>query len=600
MATIQLKNFGGEIPKLSDRLLPDNMAARAENTKLYSGELRAWRNAKQVQQITGAITTTYRVPYGGNDYWLNWGDIVDVIRTPLVNDQYDRRYWTGESGKGPQVNSAQRISTGSTSYNLGVPVNTAAITVTPATTGTPTDEVRYYVITYVTAWGEEGVPCDPVSATGDATGNWTIGNLPTTTIPANNVDKIRIYRTVTGYSSADFFFVGEKTIDATSTFVDSLSNADAALNNLLESSSYDPPPSGLLGLISHPNGFLVGFVGRDIYMSEPYRPHAWPASYITSVAYNIVGFGIVGTTIIVLTESASYALSGVHPSTMVLSQSKIVEPCISKRSIVSFQNGVVYASENGLVFTNGITVDNITLPVMTIEEWDSTYKSTSLMGAKYDDRYIGIKGSEGFIYDFKSQKEAFVQLSSGVTIEGIYSDETTGKVYLNYSQGVYQFDPSDTQITPYTWKSKEFVAPKPLNFGAAQLRYYIPEPLGGTDPGLIAAVTAQNVALGQPKATLGVNTIGKPYDKTIAYAPRRGVLGANGLYPIARLSSEVATVLIRFYADNRLVYEHTTLQTGPFNLPSGYKADIWQFEIVSNVNIQSLDIAESRQELSTL
>ena len=600
MAFIQLKNFGGLIPKLSVRLLPDNMASVAENTKLYSGELRAWRDPKFLTSLTGGVTTTYRAKYSGSDYWLNWPDVVDIVRTPLVNDQYDRRYWTGESGKNPQVNSIQRIAAGSTAYDLGVPVNTSAITVTPSSTGTPTDEVRYYVITYLTAWGEEGVPCDPVSATGDSTASWTIGNLPTSPITANNVTKIRIYRTITGYESSDFFFVGEKTIDATSTFVDSVSNADAALNNTLESTTYYPPPTTLLGLVSHPNGFLVGFSGKDIYMSEPYQPHAWPPSYILSVPYNVVGFGIVGTTVVVLTESASFALTGTHPSVMTLAQSKVVEPCISKRSIVSFSSGVVYASENGLIFTNGLTNQNITLPIMTIEHWDKTYKSTSLIGAKYDDRYVALNGQTGFIYDFKAQKEAFTSLSFTYNIEGIYSEELSGKLYMNYNNGVYQFDPSDTNITPYTWKSKEFVAPKPLNFGAIQVRYKLPDVLSGSDPNLIAEVTSQNVALGQPLATLGNNTLGFRYDKTISYRPYRGVLGGSGLFPLSELANVSAQFLLEVYANGTLKHTQTTLQSEPFHLPSGYKADIWQFRVVSNVDIQSIDIAESKFDLASL
>ena len=600
MATIGLRNFGGMVPKLASRLLPDNLAADTENAKLYSGNLQAWRAPKLVKAIGGPVTSTYRVAYLGTDYWLNWGSDVDIVRTPLVNDTYQRRYWTGETGKGPQVNSAARIASGDPSFDLGVPINTAAITVTPGATGSALDETRFYVITYVTDWGEEGAPCLPVSATGDPTSTWTIGNLPTSTIPSNNVTKIRIYRTITGYNSSDFFYVGEKVIDATSSYADSLSNADAALNNLLESTTWDPPPSTLKGLISHPNGFLVGFSGRDVYMSVPYRPHAWPADYTVSVAYDIVGLGVVGSTIIVLTESSSYAINGIHPQSMTVAQSSIVEPCISKRSIVSFPSGVIYASNNGLVFTNGIESRIITQPIMTIEDWDRDYKSSSIIGVKYDQRYIAFDGVSGFIYDPTSQKEVFVKLKFDFAIEGAYSDETTGKVYLGSNQNVYQFDPSDTNITPYTWKSKEFVAPKPLNFGAYRIKFTVPSVLAGTDPNLISDTQAENTALSTPWNVLGGHMLGGPHRSTTKYDPERGVLGGSGLIPISSLSSATAQLFFRVYADRNVVYEAIVSDEKGHNLPGGFKADLWQFEVVSNLNIHSIDIAESRRELAAI
>ena len=39
------------------------------------------------------------------------------------------------------------------------------------------------------------------------------------------------------------------------------------------------PPATLKGFIAMPNGFLIGFDGNNIYMSEAYHFHAWPAEY---------------------------------------------------------------------------------------------------------------------------------------------------------------------------------------------------------------------------------------------------------------------------------------------------------------------------------
>ena len=71
----------------------------------------------------------------------------------------------------------------------------------------------------------------------------------------------------------------------------------------LETTNYSLPPAGLQGIIAMPNGFLMGWVGSDVYCSEPYQPHAWPVEYITSTEYPVVGMGVLGTTCVVCTRA---------------------------------------------------------------------------------------------------------------------------------------------------------------------------------------------------------------------------------------------------------------------------------------------------------
>ena len=47
MAAIRLLNFNGQLPILSDRLLPENASADADNLLLLSGELRGVRKLQE-------------------------------------------------------------------------------------------------------------------------------------------------------------------------------------------------------------------------------------------------------------------------------------------------------------------------------------------------------------------------------------------------------------------------------------------------------------------------------------------------------------------------------------------------------------------------
>jgi hypothetical protein len=129
MAGMKLEGFNGLIPRTSDRLLTPMSATVARNTKILSGELRGFRRLTEEVDLTGCTSVlrrAYRVPGGGvgSIEWLcfNTRDI-DIVRSPLVNDTFDRYYWAGV-GERPQMNTADNIHTGLPPYWLGIPIPT--------------------------------------------------------------------------------------------------------------------------------------------------------------------------------------------------------------------------------------------------------------------------------------------------------------------------------------------------------------------------------------------------------------------------------------------------------------------------------------------
>jgi hypothetical protein len=131
------------------------------------------------------------------DTWLTFDSRdVDIVRSPIVNDSYDRYYWAGDGR--PRMNTYANIYAGTPGpYFLGVPAPTNALSVAPPA---GTDETRAYVYTFVTTFGEEGPPSPPVVATGDA-GTWALTNMDTVVPDAASRPpnfKINIYRTVSG------------------------------------------------------------------------------------------------------------------------------------------------------------------------------------------------------------------------------------------------------------------------------------------------------------------------------------------------------------------------------------------------------------------
>ena len=216
MPSLDLQQFGGIAPKISERKLPDGAAVTANNVRLESGDLAPLKTHTDIsaELRAGVVKSIYQY---GND-WFSWTTDVDAIGSPIARDVYDRVYYTGDGV--PKVTS-NLIATGvgadpQFAYDLGVPAPTVAPNIVTITGEDPDpenfsdDETRFYVYTYVTEYGEEGPP-SPVSAVANVLSpdqTVTVG----TSNPVSNTQNItakRIYRTSTSGSFTGFFLVKE-------------------------------------------------------------------------------------------------------------------------------------------------------------------------------------------------------------------------------------------------------------------------------------------------------------------------------------------------------------------------------------------------------
>jgi len=170
MAGLKIEGFGGVIPRLGARLLPNNGAQIAQNAKLFSGELRSWFQATLINTPTkgGNLQSMFRMyttGTGAADFWLSWTDDVDAVRGPIAGDTAFKIYYTGDSTGigGPKKTNLVLSTASGTDYphdylEMGVPAPGSAPTII-GTGGTSTVSLtRIYAYTYVTStasWAEE-------------------------------------------------------------------------------------------------------------------------------------------------------------------------------------------------------------------------------------------------------------------------------------------------------------------------------------------------------------------------------------------------------------------------------------------------------------
>ena len=298
MASVKLSKFLGEAPKISSELLPDGVAQKAFNVKLYSGDLLPYRDSKVVdntERLNSTVKTLHALtnPSTSALEWLSWTTDVDVAFASSSEDNEQRFYYSGDGV--PKVSNYTLATTGSEPYpvtngyyELGLPLpdvaptntatsfsvvsathyerdsgNTATfyasgnhnltsgnivtirdfessdeakafsatnveITVinatdfqyfspgaqvskTSNTTGRSdlagNTQIRTYIYTWMTPWGEESIPSVPSNETYLKEGQTsTVGSLPTSGPSGQNfIRGLRVYRSVVSASATDYF-----------------------------------------------------------------------------------------------------------------------------------------------------------------------------------------------------------------------------------------------------------------------------------------------------------------------------------------------------------------------------------------------------------
>lgn len=524
--------------------------------------------------------------------------------------------------------------------------------ITSVAGGTPPVVGRGYTYTWVNIYGEESQPALPGSFTGNADGTWNVTNILDPPAAAGYADyqKKYLYRTITGATGQTTFYRVNTIPIGTTTYADNMTDAVLTNNLLLESTNWAVAPSFasapvavtaataanpavitvsssnigkflnsqfvtiagatgtwiglngtwtitsvnlpantiklvgcntstatgtvnagvtiggpcLQGFVAMPNGFLIGFDDNNVYMSESYRWHAWPPEYKYATETPIVGLGVIGQTCVVCTQGYPTTVTGSKPQACSFTKATAGEPCLSRSSIVSTPNGVIYASQNGLNIVHAGGINNVTQELITRDDWVKNYAPQFLRGVRYQNGYLALRqypdgasgnpepARSGFFIDPSQLRVALTELSDFEDLENLNIDFFSGEVFLIKSGEIFQWDPPPSTtpepLMPTRWRSKEFQHTFQENFTAYAIHW--------------DAARYSNVAYGED------------------------VLDTD------------EQVRFRVWADRVLRYDQEVPLNGrPVRLPSGFKAEIWQFEIAARAPVYSLHIASTMKEL---
>jgi hypothetical protein len=377
------------------------------------------------------------------------------------------------------------------------------------------------------------------------------------------------------------------------TYSDTLLDSQIPGDDLI-TEDWAPPPVGLTGLCVHSSGALAGFVNNLLCFSVPLQPHAWPEAYQLSSGYNGVGVAAFGSSVVMATQGPPFIATGVDPESMTGEEISGMYPCLSKRSVASIGNGIIYASRYGITQVGVSGVSMLTEGFYTRDEWETLNPSTMVCAV-----------ANGRIYVAYTKDDASIamlifdgQLHTGATVQAttLYAESGSGELYLTTAAGILEWD-SPTQVPLQgNWRSKQFVLPSPVNIGAGKIDYQLAISQAESDARLaeIAAVVAVNEALvTEPLDDAEALAIGASFN-----ALRYNTVSVGGSelqVPPDQPPSNIVSVTL--YADDDVVASRVVTDTDVFRLPAGYKRDVFSVEITTQCAVQEVRLAETPNEL---
>lgn len=502
MAGFKLSAFKGRYPGVERRMLPQSAGTIATDLKLGFGDIRP---------LHGYETDNFGLIDRGEPAslfkylgkWLHFGVPASFVTAPSGQDAWDRIVFSLDeydeenppavyvAGSIPPDTNVNEATDGTGPYPatwtaLGVPPpNAPTITDYASVEEVDVEDQRtvYYCVTLVNDRGEESAPSLPTDLPVTVNENEIHVELscalPSQPVNSNDVDAtpyrsavtMRLYRLYAEDSTQAWMYVMEAPATNPTLFVDTYSTATLDGDTLV-TFGWNPPPLGLKGLKMLPNGAVVGFKDNELIFSEPWYPYAYPSRYRYKVDYPIVGLGVFGSSVAVLTTAQPYVAVGLHPGEMSLTKLEADQSCVSMRSIVDLGDRVVWASPDGLFSIGSNGVEALTSSYMDKRTWQAEFYPTTIHAYAYEGYYIAFyNGAAGFIANPFNPDDGIIDLSA-YAYAG-FRDMETDTLYLAMDEGggygVFAFDSDANNPLEWEWRSRVVEFPSHVSLGRGQV-----------------------------------------------------------------------------------------------------------------------------------
>ncbi|MBV30318.1 MAG: hypothetical protein CL504_06770 [Actinobacteria bacterium] len=543
MSGVKVQGFGGKAPKVFARMLPVEMAQEATNTRLDTGRLEGWKANASVSITPVAsysITTNTKTLFKyGSNFWIGSNEDVDFIRSPIAEDPHNRIYLTG-SGSYPKLTTESIVGSG-TYYRLGVPTPpqfTSAPALNPSTSANVTTEEPVsvsYIYTYVSIFGEEGPPITAdITHILDKRSDQSVNiTFPTVVAPNMSVAKKRLYRTD---SSGTYRRVAEVTA---STYADSIS--DAALGEAIPTTTHVGPPDD--NATDHPDGQMLGLISLP----------------------NGISAGFSGQTVCFSEAFLPHA----YPKDNRLT---VKSPIVG---LAPMTNGVLVLTKEKPAMISGLDPRS-----MSMSEIDSTLSCVSKNSIVDMGAYAIYASPDGLV---RATEQGLDLITEPILTRDQWQALVPSSIKAFYYEGQYLAFYNDGS------ESKGFIFdPRGGKNAYVKLDFHATAGFNDLETDELYLVVGGSVV---KFATSGTSSTyvwkskkfhsEKPVNMGVAKVDREGS----------------GSVTMKFYADGVLKHTQAVADSNIFRLPSGYKAKEFEFELTSNIPVNSVCIYEAAGEV---
>jgi hypothetical protein len=177
----------------------------------------------------------------------------------------------------------------------------------------------------------------------------------------------------------------------------------------------------------------------------------------------------------------------------------------------------------------------------------------------------------------------------------LFIDRSTSDIYAvnDIDNKVYHLDASEVNFTTYEWKSKKFVLPNPVNFGAVKVQ------ADYTFMNDIDAYIAYVNEIKSLNAILFVNYGGNVEGQLNTGVLNQFTLNGSLLLDIPEQGTNRFITLI-VYADGEIIYQADVLSQEPLRMPALQKGYVYELLVSGNTPVRFVAMASSIGELRQL
>ena len=318
----------------------------------------------------------------------------------------------------------------------------------------------------------------------------------------------------------------------------------------------------------------------------------------------------------VLTTGRPIVVSGTSPTTFRDSRVDSNYPCLSKRSVVVYDDSVQYVTQQGIASFS--PSGGVKLATEGLESWFGWQDYISIEGlcnlqaVAWNGMYVGT--CDGATFTFK---DSFVRLK--ITPVAMFSEHDTGILYYirrsvrGRQAAIMRFHSPGRPDQTVEWESKEFIVGKPTNMGALWVDWEPTDEYKGRFASIledeerkrrnaIALLLAWHGGVNNQPLD-GVDLNGQPsYEYTPPPTPgvaldfERPICDVTVKY-IGRFHGDL--VKNNFAAAD--VSRHVRVSGVPsrrkVRLPRGFRSDKFKIVVSTNARVKSIMVATTPQEL---